>query len=380
VATTILGGPGGSVTAAGLAAAVTAAVISELPVPVMILARPRAKLAPAIVSFPQMGQAVGVSWLPDPSPAAVAQALRSVAPHLSALPLDIPDVSGRAPQWQMTSAALGDDYIVKFAWSQEAARFIRHQIAVLGALAREPAVPYLPEVAAAGTDPLILVTRRVPGTSLFPVAGRIDRDAAGRQLARFLTALHGQDARRRVEAAAGPADAWYPPRTTSALRERFGRWVTPAQQRQVLGWCDWADEVLAEPGTRVLVHGDLHGDNMIWDRGRLQAVLDFENAGLGEPEYDLRAMPGPGLGPGLELLAALMRHYQRLSGRPLSAERVMAWHVRQVLGDVLWRREAGLPLADGGTPAQWVAGLAGRLDGLGDLAAQLSTTGERDTR
>ena len=140
----------------------------------------------------------------------------------------------------------------------------------------------------------------------------------------------------------------------------------------VLRWCDWAVETLAAPVPLVLVHGDLHGDNMVWDGGRLRAVLDFENAGLGEPEYDLRTLPGPGLGPGLELMSAVLRHYAVLSGRPLSAARVMAWHVRQVLGDVLWRCEDGLPQADGRGPGEWVGDLAARFGCLGGKFAGLA--------
>jgi streptomycin 6-kinase len=68
-------------------------------------------------------------------------------------------------------------------------------------------------------------------------------------------------------AAAGPIPAWYPLVTTAALRERFGRLVRPEQQRAVERWCDWADEVLARPVRRVLVHGDLHGDNQVWSAG-----------------------------------------------------------------------------------------------------------------
>ena len=68
--------------------------------------------------------------------------------------------------FQMSSAALGDDFVVKFAWSQAAARFILHQITILETLALEPTVPYLPEVAAAGTSPLILATRRVRGDKI----------------------------------------------------------------------------------------------------------------------------------------------------------------------------------------------------------------------
>ncbi len=144
-------------------------------------------------------------WLPEPSQAAVADALRVVAPELAGLPVTIPSpAGGDDPVYHQTSAALGEDYIVKFAWSQAAARFVRHQISVLATLAAEPAVPYLPEVVAARTSPLILVTRRVPGTSLFKTVDRIDPDHAGGQLARFLAALHSDQTRRRAEAAIGP--------------------------------------------------------------------------------------------------------------------------------------------------------------------------------
>jgi hypothetical protein len=52
------------------------------------------------------------------------------------------------------------------------------------------------------------------------------------------------------------------------------------------------------------------------------------------------------MGPGLELLTAVMRHYQQVTGRQLSPGRIMAWHLRQALGDALWHSEAGIPLND----------------------------------
>ena len=150
-------------------------------------------------------------WLSGPSPSAVAEALRAVVPELSGLPVDIPDLAGRDdPEFQSSSATLGDDFFVKFAWSEPTARRLLHQISVLEALAREPAVPFLPEVVASGTDPLILVTRRVRGSSLFMVVDSINRDYAGMQIARFLAALHSDEARQRVEAVTGAVPAWYP--------------------------------------------------------------------------------------------------------------------------------------------------------------------------
>ena len=104
--------------------------------------------------------------------------------------------------------------------------------------------------------------------------------------------------------------------------------------------------------------------NQVWDRDELRLVVDFESAEAAEPEYELRAFPGPGMGPSLELLTAIMRHYQQVPGRQLSPARVMAGHLRQALGDVLWRSEAGLPLADHRTPPQWVEDLAEHFSAL----------------
>ncbi len=327
---------------------------------------------------------MGVRWLAEGSVAALAGALRVVAPELAGYPIVIPGKVGQEdPQWWSATALVGEDFVAKFAWSRPAALRIRHEIGVLAALARPPAVPYLPEVVVGSTDPLVLVTRRVPGRPLFAVADSIDRDQAGRQLARFLAALHHPAARARVEAETGPLPAARPLAATGVLRDRFAAWVSADQHRAVVRWCDWADAVLAQPGSHspaeppgpaephdtagsaVLVHADLHGNNQVWDQGELRLVVDFETVAAAEPEYDLSGFPGPGLGPGVELLTATVRHYEEAAGRPLSVERIMAWHVRQALGDVLWRTDAGIHLADHRTPPDWVDDLAARFRALG---------------
>jgi aminoglycoside phosphotransferase (APT) family kinase protein len=308
-----------------------------------------------------------MTWLAECSAAALSEALRVVAPELSGYPVTVPGPAGKQdPQWHSGSVPVGEQWFVKFAWSRPAALALAHEISVLAALAREPAVPFLPEVVAASTDPLLLITRRVPGASLFEVAGSIDPDRAAGQLVQFLAALHHPATRRRVEAAAGPLTGpVLPPATTATLRERFGRWVRSDQHRTVTSWCDWADDVLASPGPAVLVHGDFHGDNQVWNGDELRLVMDFATAGAAEPEYELRTFPGPGMGPGLELLTAVMRHYQQATGRQLSADRIMAWNLRQALGDALWHSEAGIPLNDHRTPPQWVDDLAARFSALG---------------
>lgn len=308
-------------------------------------------------------------WLAACSAAALGKALRAVAPELSRYPVAVssPDPAAKAdPEWWSASTVVGERFVVKFAWSRPAALRLTREISILTALGREPKVPFLPEVVASSSDPVLLVTRLIPGASLFEVIDSIDRERAGQQLARFLAALHHPAARRRAEAVVGRlTGAHLPPATTAALRERFLPLARPGQRQTIMRWCGWADAVLASPGPAVLVHGDLHGNNQVWDRDELRLVVDLETAGAAEPEYDLRTFPGPAMGPGIELVAATIRHYQQITGRQLSMDRVMAWHLRAALGDALWRSEAGIPLADHRTPADWVDDLAARFSMLG---------------
>lgn len=114
---------------------------------------------------------------------------------------------------------------------------------------------------------------------------------------------------------------------------------------------------------QALVHADLHGGNQVWDDGKLRAIVDFETTGAADPEYDLRAFPGTG--PGVELVTATMHHYRELTGYQLETDRMMAWHLRTALGDILWRSEAGTPLADHRTPPDWIDDLTSRFSALG---------------
>jgi hypothetical protein len=184
-------------------------------------------------------------WLAGCSAAALREALEVAAPELSGYDIPVPEPAGDGdPQYHKSSVVVGGQFVVKFAWSRPAALRLAREIGVLTTLSAEPAVPFLPEVVASGTDPLLLVTRRVPGTSLFDVVGSIDLDGAARQLAFFLAALHLPAARERTEAAIGQlTGAEIPPATTDVLP---GSTIWPRASAPSA----WSASVRGSPGRR----------------------------------------------------------------------------------------------------------------------------------
>lgn len=311
---------------------------------------------------------VDPTWLSEPTIDALRAALRTVAPGLAEatiVPRGLePD---NEPQWCAASAVVDGRFVVKFAWSRPAALRVRHEARILQTL--RTAVPRLPvpEVVTASSDPAMLVLRRVPAAPFFEIRHQIgpgERDAVARDLATVLADLHDPGVPAALTRELGPLPVPAAHATTDTLRARFGALIRPDQRDRVRSWYEWADAALAAPGRTVAVHGDFHGDNHLWDPEtlRLRLVVDLETVGTGEPEFDMRCLPGD---CGIALFTATVAHYERLTGTTLDADRIMAWHLRTVLGDALWRAEAGIPLPDGRTPVQWVDDLGARFAALG---------------
>jgi aminoglycoside phosphotransferase (APT) family kinase protein len=313
-----------------------------------------------------------LTWLDEPTLDAVRTALRKVAPDLAdatIVPRGLEPTDD--PQWCAASAVVDGRFVIKFAWAQPPTRRIWHEAQVLDALrTAAPRLP-LPEVVAVSRAPAMLITRRTPALPLFDVRHLIEpgnQHLVARDLATVLAELHHPDVLRTVSEAIGPLpDPTTQPAThatTDTLRTRFGALVRPDQRDRVLSWCDWADRALAAPGRTVLVHGDFHGDNHLWDRQtlRLRLILDLETVGASEPEFDLRCLPAD---CGIDLFTETVAHYQELTDTTVDTDRIMAWHLRTVLGDALWRAEAGIALPDKRTPAQWVDDVTARFAALG---------------
>nr|WP_221377208.1 aminoglycoside phosphotransferase family protein [Actinoplanes polyasparticus] len=310
---------------------------------------------------------MSLTWLDEPAVDALRVALRKVAPELAdgtIVPRGLEPSDD--PQWCAASAVVDGRFVVKFAWAEPPARRICHQAELLDVLrATAPQLP-LPVVVAASSDPALLITQRAAAMPFFDVRHLITpaaRPTVAGDLAAALVRLHDPDVLTAASEAMGPLPRPMAHASTNDIRARFGALIRSDQRDRVLSWCDWADLALAAPGRTVLVHGDFHGDNHLWDREslRLRLVVDWETAGTGEPEFDLRCLPGD---CGMELFTATVAAYERMSGTTLDMDRIMAWHLRTVLGDALWRAEAGVALPDRRTPAQWVDDLDARFTAL----------------
>jgi aminoglycoside phosphotransferase (APT) family kinase protein len=308
-----------------------------------------------------------VTWLRDRSVESVRTALERCVPGLSDEPIDLQRWTAQSdPQWSSGTALIGRQWVAKFAWSQPAAERVWHEARILDVLGPSSRHLRLPEVVAFSGDPVLMVTRRVVGGPLtyamVEAADGPEVQEMGRQLAEFLARLHQPDVLAHVVDEYGRLGIPQPQATTDALRTQMAPWVRTDQLEMLGRWYDWIDDTLAVPGADVVVHGDFHGHNQVWDQSgrRLLTVVDLETSGRIEPEYDFRYLPAQG--PGVDLLLATVAHYRRCTTTALRLDHIMAWHMRTALGDALWRRRAGVALPDGRTPHQWIDELSARLD------------------
>ncbi len=273
-----------------------------------------------------------VGWLRDGSEESLRSALALVVPELAARPLRIKPRHPSSNQlWWSASAVIDECFVVKYAWSRlRAMRLWREGVLLQRLCTHDPSLA-IPELVAVSAEPALVVTRLVAGAPLsWEWASSLTRsgiDQVGQRLAAFLVRLHNIPAADLVGDL--PVVLPTPQADTERLRERFPRLVDERRRALVLRWCEWVDEVLCGPVglPSVVVHGDLHGDNQVWDQASftLLAVVDFEESGIADPHFDLRYLPGSARTTklALEVLSA----YERLCGRRLAIERMMAWHV-----------------------------------------------------
>jgi aminoglycoside phosphotransferase (APT) family kinase protein len=242
------------------------------------------------------------------------------------LPDDPPgDLAVRRGQFH--DVVVGAERVVCFARTGAAGARLPRRAAVLRALAplelgfRTPE-PLLYE---AGQPPYppYLVLSRVPGAPLDerPPHDPATAEAVAEQYAALLAALAraGADPAVRAVLPHEPEDRWR--RFAAAVRaELFGLMTDAGRQRA-------ERELAALDGlphlTHAVTHGDLGPENVLWDIAegrqppRLLGVIDWDEAGLGDPAEDYAALAA---GHGEELLSRVLA----LSGSPDMNARIAA--------------------------------------------------------
>jgi hygromycin-B 7''-O-kinase len=190
---------------------------------------------------------------------------------------------------------IGDDYVVRLTNGQFRDAY-RHEAEVVELLAGSE-VPHARRLAhGEGPDGHWYISERLPGRTLYevwPTADSYTRQTIIESLGSALRALH----RVRVPADLLPpwlADAlagkqrwpaFHPPVVSATLQQvEAARRVPGHDSRLLAAVADWIEERLGlfaadEP---VLVHGDLHGSNVLVDQGRVTGLIDFAEA-LAQP-------------------------------------------------------------------------------------------------
>lgn len=296
-------------------------------------------------------------------------ALEGLAPDLAHLPITQNERFPQSnPLYWSASAVIDRRFVVKYAWSEVRAWRLWREGVLLQRLRALDETLAVPEVAVVSRRPALVITHLVEGAPLsWEWASALsdeDNERVAEELATFLVRLHRIPARELL--ADLPDSHPTPQGDTERLRQRYPDFVDERRGALVRSWCEWVDDVLDRPNLpAVVVHGDLHGYNQVWDPDsvRLASVVDFEESGVEDPAFDLRYLPGNSRNPMLTFGVAAA--YERLSGHQLPVERIMAWQVRTHLGDALWRTEVGAPLPGGGSAQTWVDDLAARLDEFG---------------
>nr|WP_324197715.1 phosphotransferase [Nocardia abscessus] len=226
---------------------------------------------------------------------------------------------------QFHLVVLGAQRVVCLARTEAAAARLSARAATLRALA-EPrlgiAVPQPIELAGLDEDVAFLLLTRIPGEPLDDtmLTDPQSVEAIASQCHSLLAALTAAAADRRIRAllpAAAP-HRWHDfaravrtelyPLMADHGRDRAERELTALRDLPAR-----ADAV---------VHGDLGGENLLWERDSgvpvLRGVVDWDGVCLGDPAEDLAAL---GAGYGADMLRRILAH---LPPEPGLAERIMA--------------------------------------------------------
>lgn len=299
---------------------------------------------------------------------------------IDAPPIPLPSDSNDA--WKI------GDLVLRVCWRGDRTR-LRREALILEQLPDE--VPHVRLADAGVNDDLTwMLTHWAPGTMLSHVWSDLDRTqqrTAAEQLGHALHALHAwkPSPEARAALAARPAQ----PGTDDVIGadlnplpvDRALRLVEPAAHLQNVDQqsvVQLGEEIkrlrpidpLSNPTDWVVVHGDAHLNNVIWDGKRLVALLDYEWGRLGPPDLELQ--PLLQYDDATALIRSVVDAYPRIAAHPRFVERLWLYDLSATLRDLLVK--APLPATGDLPPWHPKRRLPIVLAGPGYIEALLSDT------
>jgi aminoglycoside phosphotransferase (APT) family kinase protein len=245
------------------------------------------------------------------------------------------------------------DLIMRFPRTAEVAEQLAVEARVLPQLAPTLplAIPAFSHVArdAPGAPPRFAGYPLIRGEPLMPallndlVPDEAERAALASALGGFLARLHAFPLERAL--ACGVAEAMREPERTRALYERVRELVYPRLSPPLRVWTDHLfGDALARPDlwdyTPALVHGDLSGDHILFDRATrtLAGIIDFGDMGVGDPLGDFVGLADYGE---VFLAAALAAYPAPDTLGPLARDRLTFYRQRLPFIALAWGAEQG---------------------------------------
>ena len=196
-------------------------------------------------------------------------------------------------------------------------------------LLREEGIP-VPEVIATSDDPNAAILEFIPGVNDFTtIESPAERDAVARDFARLMARWHAIPAEKFVEIGlAAPRDTTELVCTDLAVWER-GHFPLIVEPVPLVSFaCGWLRRNLPEmPERLVLVQGDTGPGQFLFRDSRVQGVVDFELANLGDPMRELAHIRTRDVWYPTGNLPDWFRYYSDASGVPLDLHKIRYYSV-----------------------------------------------------
>ena len=247
----------------------------------------------------------------------------------------VPAIEGRDAQvvargWDNVAVSLDDSWIARFQ-QPNAAGSLAVEVALLEAVAGKTALATPVPVAADALGPHpYVIYRAIPGIRMpTAITGEVRRETAA-TLAQFCAELHIA-VPWKAASALGVSEAH--PLANESIDAAAAVLRDPVLQRLLHNAAAAERTAHAQTEWRVLLHNDLHHNNIAWDsdRSAVNGVFDFGDARVGDVHREFAAMYQADADLGRELAAA----YFSRTGRTIFMDRVAVHTVIRCAYDLL---------------------------------------------